>query len=160
MKQLCVHKEASCTCIGASLATIGLLTCVVIWLVYSIMAVLHHSYYEITKICPDTTLWIVLIVQMTASLLFNGTIRTIVKYEGNKKTEIITENPLSALMLGVYIWSWIVIEDECVKNKLRDNSVYELAMYWIYFMTVMSGIIVIVMIVTCIYSCKSMCENH
>ena len=210
----CTEQNCCKWCLGGSII-VCFSAVIIVWLIYAIIAILNQSYYDITSVCPKTTLWVLLLSQIVSVCLSGIGISTTTRNKIHKRpihlrnTHVINAaiptnpaNPVntdsisidigstnrqdimyqedmsnknsiiqpdfatiyetrsykrfSMPILGIYIWGWIVINGACEKKLLNENDIYRLALYWIYYVTVVAVLFIIFCIIMCIKYCNDM----
>lgn len=138
--------KSMCTCFGLFIGVatmLGILGGYVTWIILSIIALSNNSKDDIQDICPNSNLWVCLLVLIVFSLL--GSLAA--SKSNEKKTEAAIINLL--FTIGLSIWVGMELHKQCVVDNLSDMNIYIYLNVWFWFAVSVFGIVIVALIVTC-----------
>jgi hypothetical protein len=103
-----------------------LLKCVyILFIIFSIMTLVNTSDHELREMCPETNLWIYLLIFLIINII---NIINYIKNNNNSSNEESKNNFLiKIIILGIICWgSYELWGVECV-NEIKSNSIYTMS---------------------------------
>lgn len=98
----------------------------IVWAIFSIIALTKTSNSEIQDKCPDSNLWILLLVLIVIGFVTN--IITNIASSSNKneeKEKNIKNNLFTTLVsIGLLVWCGIELFSSCARNNLSNSTIY------------------------------------
>jgi hypothetical protein len=95
----------------------------IVFIIFSIMALVNTSIYELHEMCPETNLWIYLLISLIIGIFINR------KNTANNSSNEESKNTFSILIIPIGILCWGSYElwgVECV-NEIKSNSIYTMS---------------------------------
>ena len=133
---MCQVSKICCGCF----AKVSLFTAVIVWTVFSIIALSKEQDSAIKEICQDSNLWAclcVMVVLNVINILTNAHQRN--DDDKGKKNSI----QLACLSVAGFIWMGVELFQSCAWSKLRDNQVWTLLAIWFSVETFIIGILIL-----------------
>lgn len=140
------------TCFGAfSLMVLMILVLCgwIVWAIFSIIALSKTSNSDIQDKCPDSNLWILLLILVIIGFVTN-IITNIANNNSKEKENNNNNNVFTTLVsIGLIIWCGIELFSTCARNNLSDTTIYLLVE--INFWTGVSLIGLVMCCLPCLY---------
>ncbi len=95
----------------------------IVFIIFSIMALVNTSNHELHEMCPETNLWIYLLISLIVGIITNR------KNAANNSSNEESKNTFSILIIPIGILCWGSYElwgVECV-NEIKSNSIYTMS---------------------------------
>ena len=138
--------KSMCTCFGLFIGIVTLLGIIgggITWLILSIIALANNSNDDIQDICPNSNLWVCLLILVVISL--TGTLG--VSNSGDKKPGAAVVAMLFTMALA--IWVGLELHKQCAVDNLSEMHIYMYLYAWFWFAVSVFGILIIALIGVC-----------
>ena len=124
-----VRKQKQCMFWFSCVFKLILSSALIVWIIYSIIALSGENFKDIKDKCPKSTLWPCLCTMVGVSIL-NIFLESRPKNNQESKPNVLG----FCLILAAFIWMSIELFDTCATEKLSDYKIYYMLyiLYWIY----------------------------
>lgn len=132
--------KSMCTCMGilvGGATLLGIIGGYVAWLILSIIALSHKSNDDIKDICPNSNIWVCLLILVVIGVL------SIVG--GSKSGEKKEGTIVVILMFNIafIIWVGLEVHKQCALDNLSDMTIYMYLSAWFWFAISIFGLVIV-----------------
>jgi hypothetical protein len=138
--------KSMCTCFGLFIGIgtlLGIIGGCFTWLILSIIALANNSNDDIQDICPNSNLWVCLLILVVISL--TGSLG--VSNSGDNKPGAAVVAMLFNMALS--IWIGLELHKQCAVDNLSEMNIYMYLYAWFWFAVSVFGILIIAFIGVC-----------
>ena len=132
--------KSMCTCMGILVGgafVLGIIGGYVAWLILSIIALSNKSNDDIKDICPNSNIWVCLLILVVIGVL---------SIIGGSKSGEKKEGTLVVVLLfniAFIIWVGIEVHNSCALNNLSDMTIYMYLSAWFWFTISIFGLLIV-----------------
>ena len=132
--------KSMCTCMGilvGGASLLGIIGGYVAWLILSIIALSNKSNDDIKDICPNSNIWVCLLILVVIGVL---------SIIGGSKSGEKKEGTLVVVLLfniAFIIWVGIEVHNSCALNNLSDMTIYVYLSAWFWFAISIFGLVIV-----------------
>ena len=127
---------------------------IIIWSVFSIIALANESNYKIRQICEKSNLWSILITILLMTIILTTHLITYDVLIGKYNYNIINKKIIFVLVNIIFIlliWSCIELYNQCSKKYLINLILYKCLSIWFYLIFSCFILLIISIIIFCVY---------